>query len=716
MSATDPVSAHSKAEKTTVNATPEESVDNEAVVSSSTHDANKTTTTAELDEQNNVLLKALQAQLEYYFSPTNLNRDAFLRRVMSFNHQNAAPVGILGSFGNVNQILILHNIHNNGHDDKLAIYELLLEAAKMSDVLVVVEMDWESIDAEEDDGKDWERQRKRQHGAGGEFGIGPKEVPEITATNLEGQDVGLVDPSRNSLEEGTSPLPSAQAQQTLTRGTSDSSVQNNTSTIILRDMPDDTNEDEVRHFFESISSIDEELTDDTKPNTKFEVSSIRPDVGNNWFITLDTASNDVIVETMLSLRKMTDKKGDYIKARRKSDTISTGDSAMYQSSRDNSYYKPGTNYPGGGRYYNNDPADSNSSYQQQGDGSGYYQNNYRPRYPNSHTNNSNRGAYSRRSGAPHSTGHSRRSYYDQTDSRSADDKFTKKRVKEQLPPPPLLDSHFPALGEEKKPAVDQNEINDTNNDDDITVKSKTIEGGSAEHGSTAKVINPEVASTKSFNDVAKKAVNEWPRKMRDIPAPSTPSKPKPNSGIAVVPQPTTPSRSAPAAATPSKNSSALAASPVPVGGYAAALMKKGSISTPVRKKSASSSTPKSAAKSSSRSTLGTSSSHSYSRSSTDKIRGGKYRHSTNATPSNERDATSRGAADEASLKTDSTTDETSSKTDSEKSASMAGGLSTSPPTSIVSKGSSVPPSWGSKKSFIDILKKKTESGGVTTAK
>lgn len=78
------------------------------------------------------------------------------------------------------------------------------------------------------------------------------------------------------------------------------------TTIILRDAPAATTEKDIRSVFTA---------------AKTEVTNVRPDVGNTWFVSLDakTTSRDDVVSLLLSLRGMK-LRGEPIKARLKTES------------------------------------------------------------------------------------------------------------------------------------------------------------------------------------------------------------------------------------------------------------------------------------------------------------------------------------------------------------------------------------------------------------
>lgn len=388
------------------------------------------------EEQNQLILQALldslKAQLEYYFSPTNLARDSFLTSLMastqllylSDDDENApedqnqeegrnAPVTVIARFGNVQKIInqfeeqrrqvAMAAYMDETEIEKESFYRvipfLLRDAALLSPVLEVVLL-----------ANPYPAPMYSNNEEYLSTCYGKEAVQQCTNAKKDKANILAADVFRL----GVGPIPSCtETQPEQTIEANDKKTKPEQDTIILRDMPSSTTKEEIHELFSW----------DNCPKIK----TVHSDVGNCWFVSLD-GTNDVIVDTLLALRSKKFKGEFNIKARLKTESVVKATSNYYSihhTDSNNGYaghYGSGRpqynrrNGPGASRYGTTEPYGHRNRYQpilQYADG----------KFPNGRTRGSRIG-----------------------DNENVSSKET--QVTTMAPPPPPLEheSHFPALG------------------------------------------------------------------------------------------------------------------------------------------------------------------------------------------------------------------------------------------------------------------------------
>lgn len=266
--------------------------------------ATTTTSTDEIEQTeeavfSNEVLENLARQLEYYFSEANLCKDTYLRTLRDLN-DGYVPASILANFQKVQficpgadsiQAIIqaCDAVDENNHNNK-----------KYTDKLHTVFVDKESS-------------KTVQHQSSSTLiAIGPIDKQPIKLSEADTARLLQTPPTQpRPIADIASKIPSPPSTTTPTT-TSSSSVQN---TIILRETPANTTEEEVRSLFASA----------TCPPV---LKAHHDDLGNCWFITLDTSSRDDMMRVMLDLRSKTLSDGEPIKARLKAGVAAPPPSSM----------------------------------------------------------------------------------------------------------------------------------------------------------------------------------------------------------------------------------------------------------------------------------------------------------------------------------------------------------------------------------------------------
>lgn len=406
---------------------------------------------------------ALRVQLEYYFSPSNLVRDAFLKSVMASSispktllelsdeerelEGRFVPVAVLGRFGNVQKIInqfenqrrVNHQNSVSGETDsptlendvasgtknkedaktedssatltdeseleKDALYRkvpmLLREASLTSSLLDVVVLDMNYNVVEKPPLED-ETDRSSY-------------ISKIMDIDVYRLGVG---PTRlyykNSLREAEE-----QQKQDAIRQGSQQDEQSDKSIIILRDLPASSTEQEVREVFSW----------ENCPGVK-DVTYV--DVGNCWFVSLDCTKEDTI-DTLLTLKKQKFKGEHEIKARLKIESSAKSSQTSIRPYVGDGYLQASYYNNGRPQYYRRSNGDGNGSFRNRMQQHPPYLNNSAPLH----------GRYNRspfyRSSRYHET-----SSYASPRSVSEDNNDIQKAVPPP-PPPPLEESHFPSL-------------------------------------------------------------------------------------------------------------------------------------------------------------------------------------------------------------------------------------------------------------------------------
>lgn len=219
------------------------------------------------------------------------------------------------------------------------------------------------------------------------------------------------------------------------------------SIVILRDVPEIATEDDVRAVFQSGDDGDSTL----------KITHLQKEVGQCWFVTIESSAlQHDMVSILLDLRSKTIC-NEPIKARLKSQSIAINSRSNQQQHYNNRQYNNGSSYnPYRGGYRNN----NTSSYMNQhkiysGDRLSY------PRKFNTTTNNRSfpkqrgrKGSESSSNYHPHQYNphHSGMKRTDSSNSLKGEKDSTENKVEKVLPPPPpLVDEHFPGLGNTASP-------------------------------------------------------------------------------------------------------------------------------------------------------------------------------------------------------------------------------------------------------------------------
>mmetsp|Transcript_2303 Transcript_2303/g.5475 ORF Transcript_2303/g.5475 Transcript_2303/m.5475 type:complete len:526 (-) Transcript_2303:55-1632(-) len=232
---------------------------------------------SEQKEQRTVAHKLLARQLEYYFSTANLSKDTYLSTLRDLN-DSYVPISIIANFGKVQALTSFGG----------ALEAVVAAATDHSDFLEIVELD-----------------------EGGKKITDKKDESELTTPiilavgSITGKPIPMsqIPKTEKPKKAKTSAPPSSNTPVTakVQQSPSTRNVQN---TIILREVAKGTDEETLRNLFgfEGCPSIE----------------SIREDLHNCWFITLDTSSKDDMFNVMMKLRTAKFPSGDSVKARLKS--------------------------------------------------------------------------------------------------------------------------------------------------------------------------------------------------------------------------------------------------------------------------------------------------------------------------------------------------------------------------------------------------------------
>ncbi|VEU38695.1 unnamed protein product [Pseudo-nitzschia multistriata] len=239
--------------------------------------------TPEEREQRILTLTMLARQLEYYFSAANLSRDTYLSTLRDLN-DSYVPVSIIANFGKVQALVPYES----------ALEAVVVAATDHSDLLEIVELDevGKKIKSSQEEKKD-ESETTTIIVAVGSISQQPIPMSQIQPTEKTKQVSNEESPTGSS--------PSSTANSQLASTVASAGVQN---TIILRDVAEDMEEKTLRDLFnfEGCPSVE----------------TVREDLHNCWFVTLDTESKDDMFNVMMKLRTTKYPSGDSVKARLKS--------------------------------------------------------------------------------------------------------------------------------------------------------------------------------------------------------------------------------------------------------------------------------------------------------------------------------------------------------------------------------------------------------------
>jgi len=385
------------------------------------------------------LISSLSSQLEYYFSPTNLRRDTYLRTIMGLN-SGYVPTTVLATFANVNRIIAQHDTDGSllsspaGLDVPSLIQKAVLQGSQVLDV-VVLDMQGTMMARWKD------YQAPEINPPITLVAVGPaSDSDELQLEKLrrlkENNDTASNDPR----------LQSSAIQEILP--SFDTVVEKQLNTIILRDMPDSIGSDQIYEIFKKLLPEEDGAT----------VKDIRSEVGNCWFVTLEHQTKEELVSLLFAFRDEKLPNGEPIKARLKTEsTVKTFYAALPNSSTERrGDFRPRGAYVGD-RYSPSKVSSRVSSSTTDGTS-------YRRPFPGGGRTFGGRGNAGRGAGAGKSSW---------SNPSSASNK-TAKDPTPSIPPPPLVEEHFPTLaGKEEKtdPVAERSPTNtDHPNDDKDTNK------------------------------------------------------------------------------------------------------------------------------------------------------------------------------------------------------------------------------------------------------
>lgn len=220
------------------------------------------------------LLTPLAKQLLYYFSVQNLSSDTYLKTMMDLN-SGFVPVSILSNFANISRI-ITDSLSSEENIYSVDVPGLLRQAALRSEYLEVSVLNQQGKIITTDNDGNYQLEQGRLNF----FGIGPSS-------------------SRPTEYDTTKPLRKDSKQQ-IDKLKSDSA-----NIIILRDVPQDATEEDIRAIFQN------------NTDSSCGISDVQREIGNCWFVTCAPMERQQdMVDMLLSIRN---KKihGEPIKARLK---------------------------------------------------------------------------------------------------------------------------------------------------------------------------------------------------------------------------------------------------------------------------------------------------------------------------------------------------------------------------------------------------------------
>eukprot|EP00555_Chaetoceros_dichaeta_P010522 CAMPEP_0198255858 /NCGR_PEP_ID=MMETSP1447-20131203/5902_1 /TAXON_ID=420782 /ORGANISM="Chaetoceros dichaeta, Strain CCMP1751" /LENGTH=589 /DNA_ID=CAMNT_0043942341 /DNA_START=256 /DNA_END=2025 /DNA_ORIENTATION=+ len=207
------------------------------------------------------LLELLAKQLSYYLSTQNLSKDTYLNTIMELNSGHV-PVSIVSNFANITRI-ITDNLMDDERISNLDVPGLVREAAIRSAYLEVAILNQNGgVIAKDEDGT-----YQLETGRLTFFAIGP--------TSIQPEHHEKILPLRRDRKQDSGEIAKS----------------DNTNILILRDVPEEATEEDIRNI----------LTQNT--DTSFEIADVQREIGNCWFVTLGpTKSQQDMVNLLLSLR------------------------------------------------------------------------------------------------------------------------------------------------------------------------------------------------------------------------------------------------------------------------------------------------------------------------------------------------------------------------------------------------------------------------------
>jgi len=207
------------------------------------------------------LLEVLAKQLSYYLSTQNLSKDTYLNEIMKLNSGHV-PVSIVSNFSNITRI-IADSLTEDERISNLDVPGLVREAAIQSAFLEVAVLNQNgSPIAKDEDGT-----FQLETGKLSFFAIGP--------TSIQPAYHDLIQPLRRDRKQEYGEITKS----------------NSTNILILRDVPEEATEEDIRNIFRS------------NTDTSFLISDVQREIGNCWFVTLVRTKNQQdMVNLLLSLR------------------------------------------------------------------------------------------------------------------------------------------------------------------------------------------------------------------------------------------------------------------------------------------------------------------------------------------------------------------------------------------------------------------------------
>jgi len=215
------------------------------------------------------ILQRLARQVEYYFSTTNLEKDTYVSTLRSLN-DGYVPISIIANFGKVRSLV--------PYDGWNAVRQA---ANDFSDLLEVVLINSET-------GKRLPEEQS----------VDASSMKTVEAVGpISGQPIPPSELKSSNVSQPSSIVAATPSSPT-------SNVQN---TIVLREVPQGIEDAQIRQLFTF--------------NDCPQVQSMKQDVANCWFVTLDTSSRDAMLEVMFQLRKLKFESGEPVLARLKTAAV-----------------------------------------------------------------------------------------------------------------------------------------------------------------------------------------------------------------------------------------------------------------------------------------------------------------------------------------------------------------------------------------------------------
>jgi La domain len=233
-----------------------------------------------------MLFEKVKAQIEFYFRPQNLENDAFLQaQLNATEHLGAVPIHTICSFPKVRELCFFARYGANIPRHQMPVVDPnILRIALRESEVVVVSLDGMWISP----ARPW---RKPQIVTAAAFDPYPSDVVDSgestrgqEAATTIGKDTAEGSPIEDSLATSSlgnigvssvTSAPSSPSSQASSLGVPTHPLPStkDRNTVIVRDIPDAATEAEVTEAFSS---------ETVKP------ISVRPDVGNTWYITFES--------------------------------------------------------------------------------------------------------------------------------------------------------------------------------------------------------------------------------------------------------------------------------------------------------------------------------------------------------------------------------------------------------------------------------------------